>query len=166
MNIKVIKNSIMFLTIVFSLCLTTGQALAYVPGVWDPQSRIQTGEPAFYKVPTTYDEPIVPQTSSTTVVTNKNVTTTKTVNNTIKKNTTISNTSNITTPADERQLPPVVNTDNNGLTALSLEGSGGFMPSSIWQWFLVILLILAIIIIARMLARKHEHTEIHTVTAH
>ena len=56
---------------------------------------------------------------------------------------------------------------NNGLTALSIQGSGGFMPSSIWQWFLVILLILAIIVIARMFTRsEHHEVHTHTVTGH
>lgn len=41
-----------------------------------------------------------------------------------------------------------------GITALSLKGSGGFMPSSVWQWIFVIILILVIIIIARTLTRK------------
>lgn len=41
-----------------------------------------------------------------------------------------------------------------GITALSLKGSGGFMPSSIWQWIFVIILILVIIIVARTLTRK------------
>lgn len=42
----------------------------------------------------------------------------------------------------------------NGITALSLRGSGGFLPSSIWQWIVVIILILAIIVIARMFVHK------------
>lgn len=42
----------------------------------------------------------------------------------------------------------------NGITALSLKGSGSFMPSSIWQWIFVVILILVIIIIARTLTRK------------
>jgi len=40
----------------------------------------------------------------------------------------------------------------NGLTALSLRGSGGFMPSSIWQWIFVAILILVIITLIRILA--------------
>lgn len=43
--------------------------------------------------------------------------------------------------------------DTNGVTALTVKGSGSFMPSSIFQWFLFILLILAIIIIARMISK-------------
>lgn len=42
----------------------------------------------------------------------------------------------------------------NDITALSLRGSGSFMPSSIWQWIFVIILILVIVIIARMLTNK------------
>lgn len=40
--------------------------------------------------------------------------------------------------------------------ALSVKGDGGFMPSSIWQWILVVILILAIIIIARMFVHKPD----------
>lgn len=42
----------------------------------------------------------------------------------------------------------------NGVTALSLRGSGSFMPSSIWQWLLVVILILAIIVVARMIYHR------------
>ena len=66
-------------------------------------------------------------------------------------------------------LPAVktVQTEDNGLTALSLKGSGSFMPSSIWQWMLVILLILAIIILARTLTKKPaHHGDPHAAPAH
>lgn len=50
----------------------------------------------------------------------------------------------------------------NGLTALSLRGSGGFMPSSIWQWILVVILILIIIILGRtLLPKKQESHDPH-----
>ncbi len=59
-----------------------------------------------------------------------------------------------------------VNT-GNGITALSLKGSGGFMPSSVWQWIFVIILILVIIIIARTLIKKPAIAqESHAVHAH
>ena len=53
--------------------------------------------------------------------------------------------------------------NSNDLTALSVKGSGGFFPSSVFQWFLVILLILAIVIIARMISRSmtKSHNSIH-----
>lgn len=55
---------------------------------------------------------------------------------------------------------------NSNLTALALNGSGGFMPSSVWQWIIVVFLILVIIIIIRIMIRKpdeiHEHHEVHT----
>lgn len=56
----------------------------------------------------------------------------------------------------------------NGITALSLRGSGSFMPSSVWQWILVIVLILAIIIISRILIKKPtlEMQESHVAHAH
>ena len=49
------------------------------------------------------------------------------------------------------------NGTNNELTALSFRGSGGFMPSSIWQWMIVIALILVIIVLARMIGKKDHN---------
>jgi hypothetical protein len=56
----------------------------------------------------------------------------------------------------------------NGITALSFRGSGGFFPSSVWQWLLVIVLILIIIIIGRILTKKPtvEAQEAHIAHAH
>ena len=77
------------------------------------------------------------------------------------KNTTLA------TKADIREIPPVVtidqnsNPNSNGIAALSLAGSGGFMPSSVWQWLLVILLILVIVILARTLSKPHGHDVVH-----
>lgn len=54
--------------------------------------------------------------------------------------------------------------DSNGVTALTVAGSGSFMPSSVFQWFMVILLILAIIIVARMVSKsfsRNSHTPAH-----
>jgi hypothetical protein len=166
MNTKTIKNLIIIFALVFLLA-GANSALAYVPGVWDYQPSIHNNEPAFYKVPMTYDEPLATQVyttnnqNTTTSTTKKVVTTTNTT-----KNTTVNNTD--TNDNAARELKPVITTDgsnNNGLTALSLAGSGSFMPSSIWQWLIVIFLILVIIIIARRLGKPHTH-EVHTVTAH
>ncbi|HLP86969.1 MAG TPA: hypothetical protein VK153_03825 [Candidatus Paceibacterota bacterium] len=49
---------------------------------------------------------------------------------------------------------PYAQVSGNGIPALTLRGSGGFMPSSIWQWILVVFLILAIIVLARMFVKK------------
>ncbi len=49
--------------------------------------------------------------------------------------------------------------NGSNLTALSLRGSGGFMPSSVWQWILAVILILAIIIIARMIVKSNPHRD-------
>lgn len=40
--------------------------------------------------------------------------------------------------------------------ALSANGNGGFLPSSVWQWVLTVILILIIIIVARMFVRKPD----------
>ena len=55
--------------------------------------------------------------------------------------------------------------DNNGVTALSVKGSGGFMPSSVFQWFMLILIILAIVIVARMVSKTYSHGA-HGAPAH
>jgi len=55
----------------------------------------------------------------------------------------------------------------NDITALSLRGSGSFMPSSIWQWIFVIILILIIIIVSRMFMHKPATvSEVHNIHAH
>lgn len=57
--------------------------------------------------------------------------------------------------------------NDNNITALSLRGSGGFMPSSIWQWILVVILILIIIVISRMIKHKSEiKDESHVAHSH
>ncbi len=57
--------------------------------------------------------------------------------------------------------------DPNGVTALSMNGSGGFLPTSVFQWFMLILLILAIIIVARIIIKKKAHTaDPHAAPAH
>jgi hypothetical protein len=106
-----------------------------------------------------------PTTTSTNTSTASNTSTTKKVATTSSANT---SGSEITTPAKVRDLPPVVNSAQagNDLTALSLAGSGSFMPSSLWQWILVVLFILVIVIISRILSRPQNTHEVHTVTAH
>ena len=42
----------------------------------------------------------------------------------------------------------------NSIPALSMKGSGGFLPSSVWQWIFVVILILVIIIISRSFVKK------------
>lgn len=56
--------------------------------------------------------------------------------------------------------------DNNGVAALTVGGTGGFMPSSVFQWFMLILLILAIIIVARMVSKTFSKNNPHAVAAH
>jgi hypothetical protein len=104
--------------------------------------------------------PVIPLTpydyypTPSTTVTNTNTT----PNTSINKNTTTDSTSGANNLGASA---------NNGITALSLRGSGGFMPSSIWQWLLVIVLILAIIVISRVLIRKPTVAqETHTTHVH
>lgn len=60
---------------------------------------------------------------------------------------------------------PQVVYDDNGVAALSVAGSGGFMPTSVFQWFLLIILILAIVIIARMISKTFSNGS-HGAPAH
>jgi len=55
--------------------------------------------------------------------------------------------------------------DDNGVTALTVKGSGGFMPSSVFQWFMLVLIILAIVIVARMVSKTYSHGA-HGAPAH
>lgn len=168
MNIKSIKNPISLLVIAL-FAFSASTVSAYVPGVWDPTPRFQDNQPAFYKVPNPYDEPVKVQTTPVKPISNNNASTNATPKTVATTKTTAPRAQTVQTPApaDVRDLPPVVTTGNsNDLAALSLQGSGGFMPSSVWQWLFVILLILAIIIIARMLGRAPAHHETHTVATH
>ena len=100
-------------------------------------------------------------TSTTTDTTNKNTTT----NNT---DTTGTNTVGYNNSLGASAYNGSSQASGNGLTALSLAGSGGFMPSSIWQWIFVIILILVIVIISRMLINNRQTVlqESHIVHAH
>jgi len=53
--------------------------------------------------------------------------------------------------------------DNNGsdLTALSINGSGSFLPSSVYQWVMFFLLVLAIVIVIRIIIRKTAANNSH-----
>lgn len=55
------------------------------------------------------------------------------------------------------------NSNDNNLTALAINGSGGFLPSSVWQWLIVIILIAIIIVMIRLILRKSHH---HEASAH
>jgi hypothetical protein len=171
MKIKITNNLIVIIALVASLA-SAHYASAYVPGVWEPQPRVQTNEPGFTKIPMTYDAPPAPQTTPATVA-NPSVpqppapkpTPVKTVAKASPTKTTVA--SNLTNTYSN--LPPVVTTNQapytyssgSEITALSLNGSGSFMPSSIWQWILVIFLILVIIIIARMLSKPTAPHGVH-----
>jgi len=47
------------------------------------------------------------------------------------------------------------------IAALSFKGSGGFMPSSVWQWILVSVFILVIIILLRTVNNSFSKTNSH-----
>ncbi len=183
MKIKSAKNLIAVGALALML-LATQKASAYVPGIWDPQPRVQTGEQsAFTQVPT-YDTAPAPQQTNSSIVVNPSPQVTYVYTQPPKQvqvqptrqviYKTVTTNSTVTTPTTNN-LPPVVSgdqqyqnsgfaptTNTSNLSALSLNGSGGFMPSSIWQWLAVIFLILVVIIIARMFKKP----EAHHVAAH
>ena len=101
------------------------------------------------------------------VVNNYYPTTTRVVTSTTPSTTTTNTTNNTTTPVSTTPAVEASNPNGSvlgasaaGITALSLRGSGSFMPSSIWQWILVIILILTIIIIARIMIRKSQESKL------
>lgn len=142
---------------------TTNSNINYNPNSYSTNSGrsissydTQTGAPIYAVTPT----PIVNNyytTSTPVVASNSNTVTTPVT--TQKDNSAKASTTDGT-------LKPLTDTAGNNLTALSLNGSGGFMPSSVWQWLLVIALILVIIIIARILGRKPAANSPHGVPAH
>lgn len=129
-----------------------------------------------YNPPVTVVKPNTPvvnnyyyQTAPATVA--KTTTTTKTntdtSNTSTNKNTTTSDTDGVyNNSLGASAYNGSSQANGNGLTALSLRGSGGFMPSSIWQWLLVIILILTIIIISRMFVRKPSPADHDSHVAH
>ncbi|MFA6251772.1 MAG: hypothetical protein WC603_04070 [Candidatus Paceibacterota bacterium] len=188
MDNKITKNLIILGAIIFSLILTNNVFADYNPydsSNWlrpvtssnrnnyyddsDYNNYAQSG----YNQYTTYnpntDRPTVvnnyyyqavPTSVSKTSTTNKVATTTSTKTST--NNTNVSKNDSVDSVNNSRD-------NGNEITALSLRGSGGFMPSSIWQWFLVIILILIIIVISRMLMHKKPAVamqESHTAHAH
>ena len=216
MNNKTSKNLIVTFGALAILFFSANSAQAYVPGVWDPQPRVQTNGSAFVDVPVVNNVMSINNTSTNNTTTNSNINSNTSNsnsvnpsvyaynnpnNNALYPNRTVSNnTSNtssttynrvVTTPA--RVVNPNANyntvvyptqntgyvqqqtgttsgyvnttantTNGNDLSALSINGSGSFMPSSVFQWFLTILLILAIIIIARMIIRHSaNHKDSH-----
>lgn len=172
MNIKTIKNSIMIFALAMVFTIShQAQAVFPLPTI-NGDNGIYYNYPMAPAQPTTqyvYGQgPVqyvyVTEPATTKVV--KTQTTNTTTKNVVTNSSSNSNYSNSSSSSNSNELRPVVTDNtNNGLTALSLAGSGGFMPSSIWQWILVVLLIFAIIVIARMLSRP-EHHEIHGVSAH
>lgn len=103
--------------------------------------------------------------TSNTSTTKNNTTNTNT--NTTKSTPNDTNTDKSTTDSTTKNTDGVYGgaTDVTGgdLTALSLKGSGSFMPSSIWQWILVIFLILIVIILVRIVSKppRPKIQEVH-----
>jgi len=191
---KTLKNLIIFGAFAF-LFISTNNALAYYyNNTWYPDYNYQFSTSDNPNAPTMdyrnaiYTTNINPNTYSTNPYNysnntnnSNNPTQTPIVNNyyTTTAPAVASTTKTVTTPSTVQKdnsvnasntdgtLKPLTDTaSSNNLTALSLNGSGGFMPSSIWQWLLVIFLILVIIIIARVLGKKPAANSPHATPAH
>ena len=164
MNMKTIKNLIALGALVAFLGISNNAMALQMFPIEDYQNVVVVKHVTTKIV--VDPAPVSTNTTSTNTSTTSNTSSTTKVSNSSKT----ANTSGleITTPAKVRDLPPVVNSapTNNDLAALSLAGSGGFMPSSIWQWILVVFFILVIVIISRILSRPSNTHEVHTVTAH
>ena len=179
MNNKTSKNLIALGALAFFLA-GSSVAFAYVPGVWDPQPRVATNETGFTIVPMPKDTPVVVQTTSTPtpIIAQSAPIKTVTITPVKKSETTLYNNTNTNNP---NGVNGMYNQNNSGypyssyndntysngsdITALSLNGSNSFMPDTIFEWILVILLILAIIVIIRRITRPADH-EVHVVTGH
>ena len=81
-------------------------------------------------------------------------------NQTSKYNTTTSTTikqKDTTTTKSVKDVKAINNTDkNNGLSANAIFGSSGFVPVNIFQWFLVLIMILMIVILTRKIVAKER----------
>jgi len=191
MTNKVTKNLIILGAIIFSLILTNNVFADYNPydsTNWLRPVTSSTSDNYYYDYNGNYGQSGYNQSSTYDSNTGRPTTINNYYYQAIPKNTSETNTTNkvATTTSSKTVTDNTYNTnesDNNNLddsayngqdngnniTALSLRGSGGFMPSSIWQWFLVVILILVIIVISRMLIRKKQNTtmqESHAVHAH
>ncbi len=125
----------------------------------------QTDPNASKVVTTTVNNPIpVPKTAT-------NTTNTTTTNYTNIPDTTANPynyNNNLGAAAYTGYNPNYTSGTGNGIAALTFRGTGGFLPSSIWQWMLVVILILAIVVIARTFVKKPspaDHAE-HTIHVH
>lgn len=193
MNNKTNKNLIVIGALAILLA-GAHQASAYVPGVWDPQWQSYNGGTMTTVIQSGFDPITQPQTNpansgmygNSQQYTNNQMTsraiTTPTMNYTTPvartSTTTSSSTENRYAPqsattnttsgvSNELQMPsaqlmPIVTSDQ-GASAAS--AGAYFMPHTFFQWLLVVLLILAIIIISRKIVKhSHEH-EVHNVVA-
>ncbi len=98
-------------------------------------------------------------------------TSTKSTSNTVAKSTTSSSTKSVVKEAEASNNEAFTSTNsgqsfNNGLTALSFRGSGSFLPSSFWQWLLVIVLILFIVILIRLINKYNLRNRNHSTPIH
>ena len=145
-----------------------------------------THQNTYNNQPNQYNQPVAyanPAPLTTTPIINnyyykdESVTAKSTTNTTTKSSTSGSTTTKTNTSASTQKESDVKsdtsNTSNldegfsggSELTALSFSGSGGFLPSSFWQWLLVAILILVIIILARLI-RRASHKEEYSVPVH
>ncbi len=105
-------------------------------------------------------------TNTKTVANNtvKNTTTTKSSNNTTSTNKAVSSNSN--SSADTSTVSGSsydANNNGNSVVALSAYGSDRFLPDTVFEWILVTLLILIVIVLARLIGKKnHNHEAPHT----
>lgn len=192
MNNKVTKNLIIFGIIIFALTLTTKVFASYDPydsSNWlrpvtsDRSDNYYYGNNGSYRQSgynqsTTYDSntgrptvinnyyyQTVPTSTNKTSTTTTQKVATNTSNTSSNKNIATDNTNS----SSNNNLGASAYNSRNNITALSLRGSGGFMPSSIWQWILVVILILIIIVISRMLRNRKTTVslqESHVTHAH
>ncbi|MBP6931544.1 MAG: hypothetical protein KBD48_00725 [Candidatus Pacebacteria bacterium] len=125
------------------------------PTYQQPVQYIAT--PAVAQAPTVqYVQSDVPTTYVNTPSTSSTKSTTRVASNTTVKSTNTSNVSQSNTIPAENLGASAVNSTNN-LTALSMNGTNSFMPDTVFEWFMTVVGILALIILIRVLFKKEGH---------
>lgn len=118
-----------------------------------------------YPTYTTQKQPVVNNYYYPTTTKTVNTSSTSTKSTTAQKTTTAKTTTKAKDNGDNSGEVKGASTGND-LTAMSLRGSGGFLPSSLWQWLIVIFLILIIIILMRLIVRHRNEVDKSEVHAH
>ena len=161
MNKKILKKLILITFFAFLIFVVNSQdifaAYGYKTSVYDERKPVVLPFPASNPTYSYNNESSIPVKSVDSSETIVGKATKVEETNVVAKNTN-TNVSRDEVSYDDDSYKSRTSNDSkeNNLTALSLKGSGGFMPSSIWQWIIVVLLIFAIVILSRMVIKSFD----------